>query len=78
MESLKVMPVRYVRTISRSKQAPIHMSEIGLETLALLIGPKRAFHIALAQTKTDEKVGFKQILMPCELSKCTVPGGGGT
>ena len=31
----------------RSKQAPIHMSEFGLETLALLIGPKRAFHIAL-------------------------------
>ena len=35
------------RTISCSKQAPIHVSEFGLETLALLIGPKRALHIAL-------------------------------
>ena len=36
-----------VWTISGNKQAPIHVSEFGLETLALLNGPKRAFHIAL-------------------------------
>ena len=46
METLKVMPVRYKKFLV-AKQAPIHVSKFSLEIFALLIGPKRAFHIAL-------------------------------
>ena len=45
------------------------MSEFGLETLALLIGPKRTFHIALGWTGTKEKVeSAQQIHFSCSLA----------
>ena len=54
-----------VWTISRSK----HVSKFGLETLALLIGPKRTFHIALGKT-CDDKVSRFQTRS--QLANCQV------